>query len=240
MVDEIKKAEGDSLPGKGQTSKGETETTSQKTPDTFEQEKAKAVSDALATAGRTAKELEAQREEVNRLLASAKKLQDDQAERDAETRRAEFDRRKEANRDDVAELKRIDREEKAADREAKLAKRERELDERDAKTKPQLDELAKSTKERNAREIATKHNVAVEDLVEFTDGSQKAMEALATKLSKTEESTLDPDSGKTIGSGGGIPTNMEKFRQWVADMPQDEYEKRKPEIDKALEEGKIK
>lgn len=241
MVDETKKTEGDALPKEGQPSSGETGTTSQKTPETFDKGQVeKAVSDALAKAGREAKALEAQKDEVNRLLESAKRMQEDQAERAAETRSADFERRRETSRDDVAELKRIDREEKAAERDDKLAKRERELDAREAESKPQIEELAKSTKERNAREIATRHSVVMEDLIEFTDGSLKAMEALATKLSKTEESTLDPDSGRTVGGGGGIPLTKDKLGEWVSDLPDEEYKKIKPEIDRLLAEGKIK
>ncbi len=41
-------------------------------------------------------------------------------------------------------------------------------------------------------------------------------------------------------SGTGIPTDMKQFRTWVASLSQTDYEKRKPEIDKLLEEGKIK
>lgn len=54
--------------------------------------------------------------------------------------------------------------------------------------------------------------------------------------------TVNPSlSGATVPvSSSTIPTNMAEFKQWVADLPQVEYEKRATEIRKMLDEGKIK
>ena len=68
----------------------------------------------------------------------------------------------------------------------------------------QLEKIsAESTKERNAREIASKYEVNIETL-KLTDGSVEAMEALAKQLSGKEIKTLKPDSSKT-GGGGTMP-----------------------------------
>ena len=105
-------------------------------------------------------------------------------------------------------------------------------------------EKAEATKERNAREIASRLSVnanLLAKLAKSTDGSTEAIEEIAKELPKKgEDKTLKADSGKTIGGSGGIPTNMEAFKKWIADMSQEEYEKRKPEIDEARSSGKIK
>ena len=44
----------------------------------------------------------------------------------------------------------------------------------------------------------------------------------------------------SAGTSSGIPTDLEKFKEWVKVVPQAEYEALKPEIDKMQAAGKIK
>ena len=136
---------------------------------------------------------------------------------------------------------------------AERAKREAETElatERSAKTEleerlRQLDaEKAESTKEQNAREIATRLNVDVKTLTKlakFTDGTSEAMEDIAKDLPKvSDKPPLISDSGRGSGGGVRIPTNPEQLRSWIAGLSQDEYEKVAPEINKMRREDKIK
>jgi len=60
----------------------------------------------------------------------------------------------------------------------------------------------------------------------------------ATHISETRGRRVD--SAQSSGSSSQIPLKMEQFQRWIANMSPAEYENRKPEIDKALAEGKIK
>lgn len=66
----------------------------------------------------------------------------------------------------------------------------------------------------------------------------------AEKRIKKDLGVEDFNSVSTQVSGGvsasGIPTDMKKFREWISDVPSDEYKKLKPEIDKMMADGKIK
>ena len=67
-----------------------------------------------------------------------------------------------------------------------------------------------------------------------------------TFLTKKPETLKEPEDElvlpRIVGGGVGtrMPTNEEQFRIWIAKMSTTEYERLKPEIDKALAEGKIK
>ena len=231
-MDEPKKAQ-------DATTSENTEETSEKEPETFtreqvEERERKAKSDALADVGRlktsadnAIKAAQAAEVRVNQML----KDQEDAELEDA--------------RDDAEKLSAI-RERQAKRRaESELAQAKQELSEKDEQIKQYGDKEAESTKELNAREIATRLNVdanRLAKLAKFTDGSPEAIEEIAKELPKRGEAkeTLKPDSGKTTGGSGGIPTNIETFRKWIADMSQEEYEKRAPEINKMMKEGKIK
>jgi len=67
---------------------------------------------------------------------------------------------------------------------------------------------------------------------------------ITEKIKKDLGITEDVNSVDTAMSGGvsksGIPTNMNKFQQWVDKLSMSEYEHLKPDIDKMLAEGKIK
>jgi len=72
--------------------------------------------------------------------------------------------------------------------------------------------------------------------------TKEGAEAIADlyMVKKAEEPDFINDPGVTTGGGSGIPRTMEQFRTWVDTLSAAEYKKRKPEIDKALAEGKIK
>ena len=203
--DEIKEVKQDSPPEVGQTSKDKTEITSQKEPETLTKEQAeKLKNDALAAAGRTDKLLAEKQVQIDKVLEELRQQQKDMAEANEKARRESFEREKEANRDNPEMLKAIEARQKLTEAEAKLAKAEQKLADKDAETKPQLEKLARHTKEQNAREVATKHGVSSEALEKFTDGSLEAMEDLAKQLPKvsTEEQVVKPDS--YIVSGGSL------------------------------------
>ena len=215
--------------------------TSEKEPETLTEEDkiTKAVSDALSAAGRDAKAMDVREGKVKDALAKAEKLQA-AIKADADKRAEQKYREDLENAGDDA----LKRSKVELNRDLRLARVELE----DAKTKSkQKDDRilhleqteAVSTKERNARVIASKYGVDPETL-KLTDGSVETMEALAKKLSGKETPTLKPDGSKTSTGSGGIPTNMEQFRTWVAGLSQDEFEKRSTEINKMKREGKIK
>ena len=60
-----------------------------------------------------------------------------------------------------------------------------------------------STQERNAREIADRFQVDVNDLL-LTDGSKEAMEKLAQKLTKVETTPLRVDQGGGVGGSKSL------------------------------------
>ena len=213
----------------------EQEDTSKTEPETFTREQVeesarKSKSDALAEIGRykksadnAIKSVRAAEERIDRML---KQQEDDELE---------------AAKEEPDRLSAIKERQTRRRVESELAKTKSELDGEKAKTTEAQEAEAKSTKERNAREIATRRVVDAKTLIKFTDGSIEAMEELARSLPKKgEATTLKPDSGRTTGGSGGIPTNMGQFRKWIADLPQGEYEKLAPEINKMMKEGRIK
>lgn len=219
----------------------DTKGTSETEPETLTEEDRtkKAVDDALSAAGRTAKAMEAREKGVKDALARAEKIQAD-IKADAK-KRAE-----QKYQDDLAKAgdDQLQRSKVELNRDLRLAREK--LEDTETKSKQKDDKIlqleqteAESTKERNARVIASKYEVDIETL-KLTDGSVETMEALAKKLSGKETPTLKPDSTKTGGGSGGIPTDMEKFRTWVAGLSQEEFEERSKEINKMMKEGKIK
>lgn len=171
----------------------ETKETSEKTEETFtKSQRDKAISDALAAAGRTAKSLEKREETI-------KKAEKEAAQKDRERREAEL----EAARDDPDKLTAIEQRHKREERAAELSRREAELEAREERVKG-VEEVAKKAEIREAAmKIALKHGVSLESLINFTDGSTEKMEELAKLLPKSgEEKPLKVDSGKTIGGEG--------------------------------------
>jgi len=219
----------------------DTKGTSEKDPETLTEEErtTKAVSDALSAAGRDAKTMEARENAVKSALSKAEGLQAD-IKADAK-KRAE-----QKYQDDLARAgdDPLARSKVELNRDLRLARAE--LDDTKTKSKQKDDKIlqleekeAVSTKEQNARVIASKYEVNIETL-KLTDGSKESMEALAKTISGKTPITLKPDGSKTGGGGGGIPTNMEQLRKWVDGLSQAELEERSDEINKMIKQGKIK
>lgn len=216
-----------------------TEETSEKEPETFTQEQVKelerkAKSDALADINRYKTESTKAIKAAQAAEARIDRMLKDQEESELEDAR-----------DDADKLSGIRDRQAKRRAESELAQVKQELSEKDEQIKQYGDKEAESTKELNAREIATRLNVdanRLAKLAKFTDGSTEAIEEIAKELPKKGEpkSPLKPDSGKTTGGTGGIPTKMEQFRTWVAGLSQEEFEERSADINKMMKEGKIK
>ncbi len=227
-MDEPKKAQDNTSEQTTETSKEEPETF---TKEQVEEATRKAKSDALSEVGRlkassekAIKSAQAAEERVNRMLRD----QDD----------AELL----LHKDEPEKLSAIRERQTRREAEAKLATVEQELEEEKSKGAEAKQAADKHTKERNAREVATRLGVDYKPLRDSTDGSVEAMEELAKHLKPKGEpkDPLKPDSSKTKGGTGGIPTNKEQFEKWVANLSQSEFEERSPEINKMMREGKIK
>jgi len=190
------------------TSVVDKETTS-KEPVTFNEEQVKererkAISDVSAELGRVRKLNEG-------LIKSSQAIQDRLNTRDRE----EIERELETHRDDPAEIRRIRAEQETRRVKSELAEKEQELDTEKAKTAEAQEAEAKHTKERNAREVASRLGVNAKTLIKFTDGSVEAMEDLAKSLNPS--TPLSPDSSKTTGSG----LSDEKIREAYRNNPRD-------------------
>ncbi len=183
----------------------QTTKTSEKEPETLTEEDRtqKAVSDALSAAGRTAKAMEARESAVKVALGKAEKLQVDI--RKAEGERTERDYRADLERagGDPLQRSKVELTKTIRDLRGELGDTKSELGKREEELTDTRKVVAESTKERNAREIASKYEVNIETL-KLTDGSVEAMEALAKQLSGKDIKTLKPDSSKT-GGGGIMP-----------------------------------
>jgi len=203
------------------------EETSEKDPETLtrEQEKQKAVSDALSAAGRDAKAMEAREGKVKDALAKAEKLQADIKK--AEGERAEREYRADLERagDDPLARSKVELSQTIRKLKGELGDTKTELGKRDEELTDARKVVAESTKERNAREIASKYEVNLETL-KLTDGSVEAMEALAKQLTGKEIKTLKVDSSKTTTGSG--PLTVEQVRN----MSPEERAERSKEIAK--------
>jgi len=218
----------------------EQEDTSKQEPETFTKEtQAKAISDALAAAGRTTKDTDTKLKKATEAASKAEKLMVDmKAERERKAEQDYQDALKKADGDPIT-IRNIKLAREVKTLTDELGTKKSELGKRDEELTETRKEAALSTKERNAREIASKYEVDLETL-KLTDGSVEAMEALAKTLSGKGIKTLKPDGSKTSGGGGGIPTDMGQFRNWVANLSQSEFEERSEEINKMMKQGKIK
>ena len=128
--------------------------------------------------------------------------------------------------------------------ESDLTQTKSELNEKNEELATANAEKAENAKERNARDAASRLGVDSKLLVKlsrFTDGSTEAIEDIAKELPKKEGGkSLKVDSGKTTGGGGGIPTNLEQFKKWIATIPQSEFEEKSAEVNKMMKADKIK
>ncbi len=171
--------------------------TSEAKPDTFTEEQVvererKVKSDVLAEMGR-AKKLNAD------LIKSSQAIQDRLNERDKE----EVEREREKHQGDPGQLSAIDEKVKRRTAESELSSTKLKLEEANERLQTADAEKAETTKERNAREIATRLNVDAKllaELAKLTDGSTGAIEEKAKLLPKKGETkTIKPDSSKTTG-----------------------------------------
>ncbi len=175
-----------------------TEGTSDKDPETFTKEDVrKARSDALAEVGRHKKAAE---DAIKALKATNTRI--DQMVKDQE------DAELEDAKDDTEKLSAIKERQGKRRAEAELAKVKQESAEKDEKIKLLDEKEVESTKERNAREIASRLGVDAKrlaNLAKYTDGSTEAIEEIAKDLPKKEVKTpLKVDSSKTVGAGGRL------------------------------------
>ena len=187
MVDETKETQQDNPVV--ETPEGEKGTTPEETPETLAEQVAHIKETALAEVGRYR-------------VATDKAVK---AAGAAEARLTQFIKGQEeaelvAAGDDTEKQTTIRERQGRRTAESELVKVRSELDEEKAKTTEVEEKEAEHTKERNAREVATRLQVNAKTLLKFTDGSVGAMEELARDLPKKGEAkTLTPDSGKTTG-----------------------------------------
>ncbi len=187
-------------------------------PETFTKEhvaeaERKGKSDALAEVGRLKKSTEAAIAIAQKATARLDKMIQDQD--DAELK---------AHEGDPEKLSAIGERQKRRMAEGKLADAESELSEEKAKTAEAQEAGAQHTKERNAREVATRLGVDAKTLIKFTDGSTEAMEELAKSLPKKGETKpLLVDSSKTIGGG----SSFEQIRDEMIKNPSDDAKMRR-------------
>lgn len=217
------------------TSGGEQRTSNEETPtftaEQVEEEKRKAKSDVSAELGRV-KKLNAD------LIKSSQLIQERLTRRDEE----EDERERERYQDNPDKLSAIGERIKRRNTESELAEVRLELNEKAERIKLLDENEVESTKEQNAREIASRLGVdskRLAKLAKFTDGSREAIEEIAGDLPKTGEPlTLIVDSSRTIGGGVTISrASMEtpEFQDKYLSDP--EFRGR---VDSAWREGKIK
>ena len=202
-------------------------------PETFtreqhEAELRKARSDALAEVGRY-------KQSAEKAVSSAKAAQErlEQYIRDQEEQELE------AAKDEPERVKTLKAYQEVRKTKADLAKAQQELKDKEDELSTIRSQEAESTKERKAREIATrlgKDESRAVNVAKFTDGSPEAMEAVISELPSKTKPALKPDTGGQVGTGGAIPTNLEQFKKWVAGLSQSEFERRKDEINKRRSE----
>ena len=178
-------------------SSSEKQGTSEKEPKTFTEEQVeeistKAVSDALATAGRTAKSLDEREEAIKKA-----------DERTAQEGRERREREIEAARDDPDKFTAVQLRHKQEVKDAELAKEKRDLDTEKEKhqetVKTDLETIRVFNRTKLAAEVAVAKGVSVDALLKLTkEDSREAMEATAKLLSE-KKPPLRPDSSRTIG-----------------------------------------
>ncbi len=216
----------------------DTKGTSEKEPETFTKEEMaeatrKTKSDALAEVGRLKKSTDTA---IKAAQAATGRL--DQMIKDQE------DEELKAAAGNTEQLSAIKERQMRRLIESKLATVETERDEKDEELKLANADKAEVTKERNAREIATRLSVSpslLAKLAKSTDGSIEAIEEIANELPKKGETpTLKVDSGKT--SGGGRTYKSEEILETLdpSKMTPQEISTQVAELAKAQGEGRIK
>lgn len=200
--------------------------TSTYTEDQVKERERKARSDALADAGRARVEAERATKAAQSALDRLSRMEQDRIEGELES-----------YKDDPAEIRRIRAEQKAKQLESELAIARQELDDERA-TKTVLEtEKRELSKTQIARDIATRLNVNIDQLVKlskYTDGTLEAIEELASELPKGGGMTSGrPDSNQGNGGGERIFTAKELGDRAF-------WEANREEILKAEAEGRIR
>ncbi|KKL84130.1 hypothetical protein LCGC14_1967800 [marine sediment metagenome] len=179
--------------------------TSQEAPTFTKESQDKAVSDALSAAGRTSKQLDDLRKDVDKQRTELTKST-------REARQSQRVAAEERVKDDPAALANL-RTSHDADRAIEEADR----------AKQEAAETTRVAREATTKAIAARlgaeHNVDPAMLLAITDGSEESMETLAKVLPKKGQESADttpettrqatPDSGVTTGSGTGKVTRGE-------------------------------
>ncbi|KKL62353.1 hypothetical protein LCGC14_2186060 [marine sediment metagenome] len=151
---------------------------------------------AAAEVGRATQAAEKAAKQADEAVKQAQKANDRTNKYIEQARTAEL----EINKDQPDALTLIRARHAKEELEDKLATTNTELETANQTIVTMKTQSAVSTKEQNAREIAGRFQVDVEDLL-LTDGSKEAMEKLAQKLTKVEpKEALKIDPG---GGGGG-------------------------------------
>ncbi len=179
--------------------------TSTESPTFTKETQDKAVSDALSAAGRTSKQLDDLRKDVD-------KQQTELAKSTREARQSQRAAAEERVKDDPAALANLRTSHDA----------DRAIEEAD-KAKDEAAETTRVAREATTKAIAARlgaeHKVDPAMLLAITDGSEESMETLAKVLPKMGQESADttpeakrqavPDSGVTTGSGTGKVTRGE-------------------------------
>ncbi len=197
--------------GQGVVTSAEQTETSEQNPETFTKEQMveagrKAKSDVLAEFGRLKTSTEVAIKSAQAAQARIERMQEEQDELD----RAKY-------RDEPDKLSAITERIGRRNAETKLAKAEQDLSELGGRVEAAERKESESTKERNAREIATRLNVnptLLAKLAKLTDGSLEAIEVEANGLPRLGETkpSLKTDDGKTSGVTSGKKPTLEELQ----------------------------
>ncbi|MEE8442965.1 MAG: hypothetical protein V3S37_04375 [Dehalococcoidia bacterium] len=182
---------------KGDTS-GDAKGTSTLTEEQAQARETKAVSDALAKAGRTTADQDAREQ---RITDKETKAADDRSRERQERNEAAL----EAARDDPEKLTALQRSQKAALKDEEIADGRRKLDgdqaKHDESVKGDLETIRIFNRTKLASEVAVTKGVSMDSILKHAkDDTREAMEAVAEDLPKNKE-PLKVDSSRSSGTG---------------------------------------
>tara|TARA_Y100000310_G_C20701833_1_gene830676 strand:+ start:2199 stop:2852 length:654 start_codon:yes stop_codon:yes gene_type:complete len=191
----------------------------------------KAVSDALAAAGRDAKTIKDMREEADATLKRARETEDGAKEARRQSELAVV-------RDDPEALSAVRQRHQSEDYRQQGLRAQEDADNKleEAKRLTQVSALKEAQAKASALSVET--GVDADTLMNLSDGNPDKMEALAKVLPKGDTSTQSNqrawhDSGRNIG--GATIT-----RESIANMSPKVYAANRAEIEKAYSDGRIK
>ncbi|KKL85372.1 hypothetical protein LCGC14_1955400 [marine sediment metagenome] len=188
-----------------ETSGEETGTSETYTEEQITEIRRKAESDALSKAGRATAAAEKATKIANKAVADLKKAEERAYQRD-----------RELYQEDPKTLSGLEAERRERDLHAELEEVEQKLSDMTELHDIAEEKVGKSTKERNAREIATRLNVdpnLLGRLSALTDGSTEAIEAEARLLPKLSQvPQIVSDSGRGGGVGSAKKPTLEELK----------------------------